>query len=142
MVRLAVISEPIEQIAQIIERTLRGAAFDIKFLGDYLNKPGDGDYHLIEVRTDPRHVFMTCWGGIVISVEAPIDVSGSDGTIRIFTAAKVELIREQVIASVAIEGNEIVLELPVSGVSRVTRDAVLTPLAEFVYAYPSPAATE
>ena len=136
------ISEPLEQIAQIIERTLRGAAFDIKFLGDYLNKPGDGDYHLNEVRTDRRRVIMTCWGGIVISIESPTDVSASDGTVTIFSAAKVELVRDRVIGSVATKGNEIVVQLPVTGEVRVPRDAVLTPLAEFVFAYPSPAATE
>jgi hypothetical protein len=134
-------SERLVQIAQIIEATLRDAAFDIKFLGDYLNKPGDGDYHLEEVGTDPGRVTIRCRGGYVVSIDSPTDVSASDGTVRIFSAAKVELIRERVIASVATAGDEIVVLLPVAGASRVTRAAVLTPVAEFVYVYPSPPAS-
>src|SRR5258708_8602615 len=125
-------SESLARIAEVIEGTLGGAAFDIKFLGEYLNKPGDGDYHLEEVRTDPPRVIRTCRGDIVVSIESPGDVSASDGTVRIFSAAKVELVRERAIGSVQTNGNEIVVRLPVSGVSRVPRDAVVTPLAEFV----------
>ena len=127
-----------ERIVRAIRETLGGAAFDIKFLGGYLNKPGDGDFHLLGVDNEMNRITLRCLGGPRVTIECPAEVEAHHGTVAIMRAAKVELIDgEKVLASLE-TGDEIVVRTPPTPDRRIRREAVTTPLAELVFVFLSP----
>ncbi len=128
-----------ERFAQIIEATLRDVLFDIKFLGDFLNKPGDGDFYLVDVRVEPDGLVLNCGSGTAITIEAPTQITAEDGTVRVFDAARVELSGNGLLAAVAVRGDEIVEQLSTGRERRFSRASIATPLAELVFAHKAPA---
>jgi len=127
-----------ERIVRAIRETLGGAAFDIKFLGGYLNKPGDGDFHLLGVDNEMGLVTLRCLGGLRVSIEMPAEVDARHGTVGIMRAGKVELIDgEEVRASLETDGDDIVVRTPPTPNRRIRREAVTTPLAELVFVFPT-----
>jgi hypothetical protein len=135
-------ADSLERIAQTIDETLRDVVFDIKFLGDFINKPADGDFQLLEVRVERGALVLDCGSGTAIAIEAPTRISAQDGTVRVFEAARVALARNGVLAVVAVRGDEIVEQFPPEPERRFPRASIVTPLAEFVFAHHAPGTRE